>query len=424
MFFDRAKIMIKAGSGGNGCSAFRREKYVAEGGPWGGDGGRGGDVILVGDEGLRTLVDFRYNNHYKATRGQHGMGKNRHGRAGEDLYLRVPVGTLILDDESGKKIADLVSHGQEVVVAKGGRGGRGNCRFANMANPAPKMAENGEPGEEKWIRMELKLLADVGLVGFPNAGKSTIISHVSAARPKIADYPFTTLVPNLGMVKVDDETSFVMADIPGLIEGASQGLGLGHDFLRHTERTRVLAHVLDMSGLEDAADPLQNFEIIQKELSIYDAKLASRPMIIVANKMDLPNSQDNLERLQKKWGQSYQIFPVSAVSGDGLKPLLYSLKEILEQNPLPPIEELKEEVVIHEAEPRFTIKRDGPYFWVGGKEIERHLAMTNLNNEEAVERLQRIMKKMGIDSALQKKGARHGDLVRIKDFIFEYVDYL
>lgn len=421
MFYDRAKIYVKAGDGGNGCVAFRREKYVPDGGPWGGDGGRGGDIILVADEGLRTLVDFRYQGHYKASRGQHGMGKNMHGRSGQNLQLRVPVGTLVLEEETGKKVVDLVQHGQEAVVAKGGRGGRGNCRFVSMANPAPKMAENGEPGEEKWLRLELKLLADVGLVGFPNAGKSTLIARVSAAKPKIADYPFTTLVPNLGVVRVGDENSFVMADIPGLIEGAHEGAGLGHDFLRHTERTRVLVHVLDMSEME-GNDPVDNFEIIQRELRLYDPRLATRPMVIAANKMDLTGAEENLARLKERLGSQYDIFPISAVTGQGLDALLYQLVTLLPTVPFTEdIGEEKEEIV-HQAAPRFTITKENGLFWVQGKEIERHLAMTNLSNEEAVERLQRIMAKMGIDSALRKQGAKNGDAVRIKDYVFEYVD--
>ncbi|MCQ2559343.1 MAG: GTPase ObgE [Clostridia bacterium] len=422
MFFDRAKIFVKAGSGGNGCSAFRREKYVPDGGPWGGDGGRGGNIVLVADEGLRTLVDFRYHNHYKAQRGQHGMGKNRHGHYGDSLYLKVPVGTIIMDDESGRKIADLTRHGQELVVAHGGRGGRGNARFATLANPAPSLAENGEPGEERWLRMELKLLADAGLIGMPNAGKSTIIAHVSSARPKIADYPFTTLVPNLGMVRVDEEDSFVLADIPGLIEGASQGQGLGHDFLRHTERTRVLVHVVDMAAL-DGSDPAANFAIIQKELALYDPKLAVRPLLIAANKMDLPGAEENLRTFREEI-TAYPIYPISAVSGLGLRELVYKIRDLLAEVKIEAPEEAEpeEEEVIYQAEPRFTISREGSYFVVGGKEIERHLAMTNLNNEEGVERLQWIMKKMGIDRALANRGAKHGDEVRIKDFIFEYVD--
>jgi GTP-binding protein len=422
MFYDKAKIYVKGGDGGNGCVAFRREKYVPDGGPWGGDGGRGGNVVFRADEGLRTLVDFRYQSHYKAERGQHGMGKNMHGRAGDDLLLRVPVGTQVRDEETGRKVADLIENGQEAVVARGGRGGRGNMRFASMNNRAPKMAEKGEPAEEHWLLLELKLLADVGLVGFPNAGKSTIISRVSAARPKIADYPFTTLVPNLGVVAAGED-SFVMADIPGLIEGAHTGAGLGHEFLRHTERTRVLVHVLDMAGTE-GRDPLEDFAVINKELEMYDHRLAARPMVVAANKMDLAESGASLERLRRELAGRCEIYPVSAVTGEGLDNLVHKLVAILETIPpetVPDVEEEPEE--LHRAGPRFSIGRDDSgAFLVQGREIERHLAMTDLGNEEAVERLQRIMAVMGIDKALRRAGAKDGDTVRIKDYVFEYME--
>ncbi|HBC91428.1 MAG TPA: GTPase ObgE, partial [Pelotomaculum sp.] len=287
MFFDKARIFVKGGDGGNGCVAMRREKYVPEGGPWGGDGGRGGDIVFQADKGLRTLVDFRYKRHYKAERGKHGEGKNRYGPSADDLVVRLPVGTVIRDDDTGELIADLVQNGQQVVVARGGRGGRGNAHFATPNNKAPKLAEKGEPGEERWLSLELKLLADVGLVGFPNAGKSTLISQVSAAKPKIADYPFTTITPNLGVVRVDDGRSFVVADIPGLIEGAHLGAGLGHEFLRHVERTRLLIHVLDTAGSE-GRDPVEDFKVTNRELILYNPAIGSRPQVIVANKMDLP----------------------------------------------------------------------------------------------------------------------------------------
>ena len=308
MFYDRTKIYVKAGNGGNGAVSFRREKYVPLGGPDGGDGGRGGDIILVADEGLRTLVDFRYKRHYKGDRGEHGQGKDRHGKSAEDLILRVPVGTIVKDAETGEILADFTKHGQREVVAKGGRGGRGNARFISNTNKAPTVAERGEPGEERWLLLELKLLADVGLVGFPNVGKSTLISKVSAARPKIADYPFTTLVPNLGVVRVEEE-SFVMADIPGIIEGAHTGAGLGLEFLRHVERTRLLLHVLDISGSE-GRDPVQDFEIINRELREYSPALAERPMLVVPNKIDLPGSEDNLARLREHLRDKYEIFPI------------------------------------------------------------------------------------------------------------------
>ncbi len=420
MFFDQAKIYVKGGDGGNGCVAMRREKYVPEGGPWGGDGGRGGDIIFKADEGLRTLVDFRYKRHYKAVRGRHGEGKNRHGSAGEDLIIRVPVGTLVKDDDTGELICDLTQNGQEIVVVRGGRGGRGNARFATPYNKAPKMAENGEPGEERWLSMELKLLADVGLVGFPNVGKSTLISRVSAAKPKIADYPFTTITPNLGVVRVGDERSFVMADIPGLIEGAHAGSGLGHDFLRHLERTRLFIHVLDVAGSE-GRDPLVDFQTINRELALYNPILAEMPQVIAANKMDLPGAGDNLARLEEAWGGDYEIFPVSAVTGTGLDKLIYRVAELTEELPVQ-VQQGIPQPVTHKAEPRFTIYRQEGIYHIKGREIERHVAMTDMENEEAVERLQWIMERMGIEEELKAAGIKIGDTVKIGKIEFEFFE--
>ena len=422
MFFDKARIFVKGGDGGNGCVAMRREKYVPEGGPWGGDGGRGGDIVFQADKGLRTLVDFRYKRHYKAERGKHGEGKNRYGPSADDLVVRLPVGTVIRDDDTGELIADLVQNGQQVVVARGGRGGRGNAHFATPNNKAPKLAEKGEPGEERWLSLELKLLADVGLVGFPNAGKSTLISQVSAAKPKIADYPFTTITPNLGVVRVDDGRSFVVADIPGLIEGAHLGAGLGHEFLRHVERTRLLIHVLDTAGSE-GRDPVEDFKVTNRELILYNPAIGSRPQVIVANKMDLPEAAENLARLKAAYGNDYEIFPISAATGSGLDSLIYKVAALLEDLPgtIPPAEETAEHVV-YRAEPRFSISREDGIFQVGGKEIKRHVAMTDLENDEAVERLQWIFKRMGIDDALKEAGIKEGDTVKIGDFEFEYVE--
>jgi GTP-binding protein len=424
MFYDKSKIYVKGGDGGNGCMAFRREKYVPEGGPWGGDGGRGGEVVLTADEGLRTLVDFRYQRHYKAGRGQHGMGKNMHGRSGDDLVLRVPVGTVVRDAETGRFIGDLTVNGQELVVARGGRGGRGNARFATMINKAPKMAEKGEPGQELWLSLELKLLADVGLVGLPNAGKSSLIANISSARPKVADYPFTTIVPNLGMVRVDEGSSFVVADIPGLIEGAHTGTGLGHEFLRHVERTRVLVHVLDVSGSGEEGDPVRNFGIINRELSLYNPKLAEKPMLVAANKMDMPGAGENLELLKSSLGDTYKIFPISALTGEGVDSLVRGIALLLAQIPAghSGLDPQEEEVVVHEVGPRFMVSRSDGVFMVTGREIERHVAMTDLENEEALARLQRIMKVMGIDQALRREGAKNGDTVIIKNFEFEYAE--
>lgn len=422
MFYDQAKIYVKGGDGGAGAVAFRREKYVPEGGPSGGDGGRGANIIFVADEGLRTLVDFRYKRHYKAVRGEHGMGKNMHGKGGEDMAVRIPVGTIIKDADTGEILADLVEHGQQVVVAKGGRGGRGNARFMSNTNKAPTLAENGEPGEERYLVLELKLLADVGLVGFPNVGKSTIISRVSAAKPKIADYHFTTLVPNLGVVELEDGESFVMADIPGLIEGAHTGAGLGHDFLRHTERTRIILHVLDASGSEER-DPLEDFRIIQEELRQYSQELASRPMLIVANKMDVPTAEENLNRLKEALGEEHKIFPVSAATGEGLKDLIYAIAQLLPEAPAPEIFVRQEElhkVTQAEAPNRFELTREDGLFVITGKEIEKHVKMTLFDSEEGVYRFQNILKVMGIDNALRAEGIKEGDKVQIAGLEFEW----
>lgn len=422
MFYDRARIYVKAGDGGAGAVAFRREKYVPEGGPSGGDGGRGGSVAFVGDEGLRTLVDFRYKRHYKGERGEHGQPKNMSGRSGTDITLRIPVGTVVLDDDSGETIADITKHGQRVVVAAGGRGGRGNARFMSNTNKAPTLAENGEPGEERWLRLELKLLADVGLVGFPNVGKSTIISKVSAAKPKIADYHFTTLVPNLGVVRIEDGESFVMADIPGLIEGAHTGAGLGHEFLRHTERTRLILHVLDISGSEER-DPLEDYRIIQEELKLYSPVLAERPVIVVANKMDVPGAEENLRRLQESIKGSQEIFAVSAATGEGLQALIYHIAGVLPDIPVPQVVTLSEEHRLTKAESvsRFEIRREGDLFIVEGAEIEKHAKMSFFDSEASVYRFQNILKVMGVDDALREEGIKEGDKVEIAGFMFDWV---
>ncbi|PKM83018.1 MAG: GTPase ObgE [Firmicutes bacterium HGW-Firmicutes-14] len=423
MFYDKAKVYVKGGDGGNGVVAFRREKYVPLGGPSGGDGGRGGDVIFIADEGLRTLIDFRYQRHYKAERGEHGQGKGMHGGGAGDLAVRVPVGTVIRDAETGELVADMVKPGQEVVVAAGGRGGRGNARFASSSNKAPRMAEKGEPGEERWVNLELKLLADVGLVGFPNAGKSTLISRISAAKPKIADYPFTTLVPNLGVVRIPDGDSFVVADIPGLIEGAHLGAGLGHEFLRHIERTRVLIHVVDMAGSE-GRDPLEDYRAINRELEAYNPKIACRPQVIAANKMDLPGSEENLKKFRAGTGEEFEIFPVSAVTGEGIDPLLFKVSEVLAAaGPAETVTVDDEGKVTRVAqEARFSIQREDGVYVIGGKEIERHYAMTDFSNDDAVKRFLRIIKAMGIEKELRAEGARDGDTVRIGSLEFDFVD--
>ncbi|MDD2510787.1 MAG: GTPase ObgE [Syntrophomonas sp.] len=419
MFVDQARIFVKGGDGGNGIVAFRREKYVPMGGPSGGDGGRGANVILVADEGLKTLMDFKYRRHFKAERGAHGQGKNMHGAGGRDLQVKVPVGTVIKDDESGEVLADLLVHGQEAVVARGGRGGRGNARFSSAINKAPSFSENGEPGEEKWIRLELKLLADVGLVGFPNAGKSTLISRVSAARPKIADYPFTTLVPNLGVVMTRERDTFVLADIPGLIEGAHQGWGLGHEFLRHIERTRVILFILDAAQTE-GRDVVEDYRVLYRELELHNPDLLKRPQLIVANKMDIPDVQDNARRLESELGKT--VHCISAVTGEGIEELIEITYALLQAAP----QEIPrgEEPVVRrfEEELPFQIDIVDGVFEVSGARIEKLVIMTNFNSDEGLQRFQRTVIKMGLEEALKEQGIKKGDTVRIKDFEFEFTE--
>ncbi|MDM5302708.1 GTPase ObgE [Bacillus subtilis] len=428
MFIDQVKVYVKGGDGGNGMVAFRREKYVPKGGPAGGDGGNGGDVVFEVDEGLRTLMDFRYKKHFKAIRGEHGMSKNQHGRNADDMVIKVPPGTVVTDDDTKQVIADLTEHGQQAVIARGGRGGRGNTRFATPANPAPQLSENGEPGKERYIVLELKVLADVGLVGFPSVGKSTLLSVVSSAKPKIADYHFTTLVPNLGMVETDDGRSFVMADLPGLIEGAHQGVGLGHQFLRHIERTRVIVHVIDMSGLE-GRDPYEDYVTINQELSEYNLRLTERPQIIVANKMDMPQAAENLEAFKEKLTDDYPVFPISAVTREGLRELLFEVANQLENTPEFPLydeEELTQNRVMYTMENEevpFNITRDPDgVFVLSGDSLERLFKMTDFSRDESVKRFARQMRGMGVDEALRERGATDGDIIRLLEFEFEFID--
>ncbi|MEW6770221.1 MAG: GTPase ObgE [Bacillota bacterium] len=417
MFYDHLKIYVKAGDGGNGCVAFRREKYVPFGGPAGGDGGRGGHVLLRADEGLRTLVDFHFRRQFKAGRGGHGEGKERHGKSGADLVLQVPVGTVVRDAATGEVLADLVQHGQEVIVARGGRGGRGNARFATSTERAPRFAEKGEPGEERWLELELKLLADVGLVGLPNAGKSTILSRVSAARPKIADYPFTTLEPCLGVVRVGEGESFVLADLPGLIEGAHAGAGLGHKFLRHIERTRLLIHVVDAAGTA-GRDPVADFAVINRELALYSPELAARPQVVAANKMDLPESRPKLERLRVAL-PGYEVFPVSAATGEGLDRLMARVAELLRELPAPRLVEAPEKAAAGGAPLR--VRQEAGVFVVEDEKIERKVAMTDLDNPEAVRRLKQYFRRAGVEDALRTAGVKPGDTVRIgrEEFVYQ-----
>ncbi|SDC10895.1 GTP-binding protein [Succiniclasticum ruminis] len=420
MFIDKARIYVEAGNGGDGMSSFRREKFVEKGGPNGGNGGRGGNVILRADNSLNTLIDFRYKRKFIAKRGDKGGISNMTGHRGEDVIIKVPLGTVVRDDETNIMIADLTEDGQEFVAAKGGRGGKGNACYATSTKRAPTFAEKGEPGTKGWLRLELKLLADVGLVGYPSVGKSSIISRVSAARPEIAAYHFTTLTPVLGVVRLSEEQSFVLADIPGLIEGAAEGVGLGHDFLRHIERTKVLLHVVDVSGCE-GRDPIEDFEKINHELEAYSAKLARRKQLVVANKMDLPDSADNFVLLKEYVEEKgYEIMPVSAATGEGLQDLMWKAWEMARQYVAEPEEEIG---VIDEGDPdSFEIIRgaEDADFEVKGKNIERLVAMTNFDNEEALYRFQLIWKRLKIEEALLEAGIQEGQTVRILDMVFNY----
>lgn len=432
-FVDQVKIFVKAGKGGDGAVSFRHEKYINMGGPFGGDGGHGGSVVMEVDEGLRTLMDFRYKRHFKATPGGNGATKGMTGKSSDDLIIKVPQGTTITEAETGRVIGDLTEQGQRLVVAQGGRGGRGNMRFASSTNPAPEIAENGEPGEELDIALELKVLADVGLVGFPSVGKSTLLSVVTAAKPKVAAYHFTTLVPNLGMVRLEDGRDFVMADLPGLIEGASQGVGLGIQFLRHVERTRVILHMIDMSGIDPEEDPYENFLKINNELAEYDPALLERPQIIVPTKMDMPDAKETLATFKEKLAadpnvpDDVEIMPISSLTRQGLEPLMQRTADLLDETPafIPKgMEPDDTESALYEfSEERtpFEIDRDEDGVWVlYGDEIERLFKRTNTNYTESMMRFARQLRFMGVDEALRDAGARGGDTVQILDFQFEF----
>lgn len=435
MFLDSATVSVKAGRGGDGMIAFRREKYVPNGGPWGGDGGKGGSVIFKVDEGLRTLMDFRYNRIFKAKSGEKGMTKGMHGKGAEDLIVYVPQGTTVRDAKTSKVIVDLVDNRQEYVVAKGGRGGRGNIRFATPRNPAPEIAENGEPGIERDLQLELKVLADVGLVGFPSVGKSTLLSVVTAAKPKIGAYHFTTIVPNLGMVHTASGDGFAIADLPGLIKGASQGVGLGTQFLRHIERTRVILHVIDMSASE-GRDPYDDYMAINRELETYNLRLMERPQIIVANKMDMPGSEENLNKFKETLTSSYDaydeipmIFPISSLTKKGLDSLMEATAELLDKTDaflLYTDEDMVDDEVYYgfEVDERpFVISRADDAAWVlSGAKLEKLFVMTNMERDESIMKFARQLRGMGVDEALRERGAKDGDIVRIGDFEFEFVD--
>lgn len=425
MFIDDVTLSVKAGNGGNGVVAFRREKFVPFGGPAGGNGGRGGDIIFVGEEGLTTLLDLRYNRIIKAENGQNGMAKDCFGKDASDVYIKVPLGTVVYDLTKKTVIADITKHKQEVIIAKGGKGGRGNSAFATARRPAPEICEKGLPGEEKQIRVEIKVLADVGLVGFPSVGKSTIIAAVSAARPKIAEYHFTTLVPNLGVVQVKDGRSFVMADLPGLIEGASSGAGLGFQFLKHIERTRVIVHVIDM-GASEGRNPVEDYRSINKELEQYNKKLLLRPQIIVANKMDVPGALENLKEF-KKHVRKYPIIPISAYTHENLDELLYKIADILADTKLNEyVETISDEVVeykyVKEDDPFSIEKCDDGVYNVYGPMIKQFFEATDFSRDENIKLFARRLRKLGVDESLRKLGVNHGDTVRILGYEFEFFD--
>ncbi len=425
MLIDEVTIYVKAGNGGNGCVAFRHEKFVAKGGPSGGNGGRGGDIIFVGDKGVTTLLDFKYHRIIKAKSGENGMAKDCYGADSEHVYLRVPLGTVVKDLKTNTIIADITKDKEEVVIAKGGKGGRGNASFANSRITAPQICEKGLPGEEKELKLELKMLADVGLIGFPSVGKSTLLSSVSNAKPKIAAYHFTTLTPNLGVVEVKDGRSFVMADLPGLIEGASNGLGLGIRFLKHIERTRVLVHVIDMS-CADGRDPYEDYLKINEELNNYDPMLLKRPQIICANKMDMEESKENLKVFKEKIGD-VPVIPISAYTRNNVDELIYKIADTLEHVSLDDfIEKIVDEVVEYKFTPEeepFTITRsDDGVYEVTGPMVKRYFDVTDFSHDANVKMFARRLRVLGVDDALRKLGVKHGDTVRVLGYEFEFLD--
>ena len=421
MFIDRARIFVQSGKGGDGMSSFRHEKFVPKGGPNGGDGGQGGNVVLVADRNVNTLVDFRFRRLFKAKPGGKGEGSNKYGRNAEDLLITVPLGTIVKDEETGQVMADLSRDGQRAIVAKGGRGGRGNWHFRTSANRTPTFAERGEPGEERWLRLELKVLADVGLLGYPSVGKSSILRKVSAAQPEVAAYHFTTLNPILGVVNLPDHRSFVMADIPGLIDGASEGVGLGHDFLRHIERTKILINVVDVSGIE-GRDPIEDYEKINAELAKYSEKLARKRQVVAANKIDLLGDSDNLERLMDYMtAHGVEVYPICAMTGEGMDKLLERVWTMLEEYVEEPDETTEEVVYKAQNKPDFEVKRDDDgAFVITGARIENLVAMTNFDDDQSLRRFQRIWRYMELDKLLQEHGIQDGNTVRIYSMEFEY----
>lgn len=424
MFVDEVEIRVEAGNGGDGCTAFRREKYVPMGGPFGGNGGHGSDIIFKVDEGLHTLLDLRYQKLIKGKKGENGRGKNQHGKGADPIIIKVPQGTVVTDLDTGLVLADLSKKDDQEIIAKGGRGGRGNTAFKTQTNTAPDYSENGEEGEQKNLKVEVKMLADVGLVGLPIVGKSTIISMVSRSKPKIAAYHFTTLTPNLGVVKASDGRSFVMADLPGLIEGASQGEGLGDKFLKHIERTKVIAHVIDMSASE-LRDPYEDYQLINKELAAFNEKLIKKPQIIIANKMDLPHAKEELEKFKEKIGKDIEIYEISAATNTGLQKVIDRLADLVDEVPNSPLYE-ESQIESHvlykfKKEEPFIITKDDDGTWaISGKEVERIFKMTKFSSDEAAYKFAKKLTKMGIDQKLEELGAEEGNQVRILDFYFDY----
>ena len=419
MFLDEAIVTFSSGRGGSGAVAFHTEKHVPRGGPNGADGGRGGDVILLADRGRRTLYDFRLLDHYEAVSGVHGLG-NKRGKDAKDITIRVPVGTVVTDADTGELLVDFTKHGMSFIIAKGGRGGHGNMHYVNSVRQAPNFAEKGGPSEKVKVKLELKLLADVGIIGMPNAGKSTLISRISAAKPKIADYPFTTIVPNLGVVQFRD-TSFTVADMPGLIEGASQGIGLGHQFLKHVERTRVLIHVIDIFPI-DESDPWSNYELIENEIRLYSPEIAARPRLIAINKIDLLPESEIAERIVKFQATGYPVFPISGVTGQGLNDLLNTLTDIVEAST--PTEEIPVimPALAKQGEDYWEVIEEEDGYRVVGKRLERMIAMTDLESRDAVRYLQRRLERIGVIEKLRKAGIEEGDSVSIGEFEFDFTD--
>lgn len=422
MFIDKAILDVCAGNGGNGMVAFRHEKYIEKGGPSGGDGGRGGSVYFVSSSSINTLLEFKYRKKIVAPNGENGKGKQGYGKKGEDIYVKVPLGTIIYDEINNYVIADIHENNQQVLIAKGGRGGRGNCHFANSRYQAPEIAENGEPGEKLKIRLELKLLADVGLVGFPSVGKSTLLSVVSAARPEIASYHFTTLSPNLGVVQLQDK-SFVMADLPGLIEGASQGKGLGFQFLRHIERCRVLLHVIDMAAT-DGRDPYQDYLTIKEELKQYNPELLKRPQLILANKMDQEEASLFLEEFKEKLQDDIPIYPISAITHQNIQPVIQKIFEILDKTPLFPLFIDKEEYKVYEyhEEEFCQVKKEKGIYIVYGKPVENLYQRSNLSTDAGVLKFIRILRYNGVEKKLKEAGIQDGDTVKVVEYEFEYFE--